>query len=194
MSFPPLILASGSPYRRELLQRLNVEFRVHAADIDEQSFETHDRTPRDVAIVLAIRKAQTVLALYPEAIVIGSDQVVSLNGEILGKPGTERGAMAQLRRLSGRNHQLVTAVAVISQLRETTFVDETSMWMRSLSDDEVNRYVRQDRPWDCAGSYRIEALGIALFDRIDCADFTAIIGLPLVRLAALLRGHGFQIP
>ena len=194
MTSPPLILASGSPYRRELLQRLNLEFKVHAADVDERTFETPDRTPRDVALVLAIRKARTVLALYPDAIVIGSDQVVSLNGAVLGKPGSEPGAIAQLRRLSGENHQLVTAVAVISQLQESTFVNATSMWMRALSEDEVLRYVRQDCPWDCAGSYRIEALGIALFDRIDCADFTAIMGLPLLELAVVLRGHGFQIP
>lgn len=194
MRSPQLILASGSPYRRELLQRLKLDFVVHAADIDERSFERHDRSPRDVASILAAEKARRVLAVYPESVVIGSDQVVSLNGAVLGKPGSEQAAIEQLRRLSGRGHQLITAVAVISQFRESSFVNETSMRMRSLTEDEVIRYVRQDRPWDCAGSYRIEALGIALFDAIECGDFTAITGLPLLELASVLRRHGFQIP
>jgi septum formation protein len=135
-----------------------------------------------------------VLSRHPDAIVVGSDQVATIDERVLDKPGTEANAREQLQLLRGREHRLLTAVAIAHGIELTEFVDTTRLVMRPLADDEIERYLAAERPFDCAGSYKIEGLGIALFERIDSHDQTAIIGLPLLRLAAELRRVGLHLP
>lgn len=190
-----LVLGSSSRYRRDLLGRLGVPFDVAAPRIDEEAVQRSGAEPERVALRLAVAKAATVADTRTNAFVIGSDQVVELDGEILGKPGDEHGARAQLARLSGRAHRLVTALALRAPdgtLR--THVDVHTMTLRTLGSSEIERYVAADQPFDCCGAYKIESLGIALFDRIEGDDFTAIVGLPLIALARLLRDAGFAVP
>lgn len=190
-----LVLGSTSPYRRELLARLGVPFDLAAPRVDEEAVQRSGAEPERVALRLAVAKAASAAEARSNAFVIGSDQVVDLDGEILGKPGDEEGARAQLARLSGRSHRLVTALALRAPdgtLR--THVDVHTMTLRNLGAAEIERYVASDRPLDCCGAYKIESLGIALFERIEGEDFTAIVGLPLIALARLLREAGFAVP
>jgi len=189
-----LLLASTSPYRRQLLSRLGLPFTSVAAPVDETVLQRNVRDPELLARALARSKAGAVAENRPQAIVIGADQVCSLGDEVLGKPGTTAAAILQLQQLQGRAHRLLTAVAVQrgDQLRE--FLDVTTLQMRRLDDAEIRRYVDLDQPLDCAGAYKIERAGIALFDRIDSSDHTAIIGLPLLQLAAVLRQFGLPCP
>jgi len=192
---PELVLASTSPYRRELLDRLHVRYRAAAHRCDERATAAALDDPEQIARTLARAKAESLATDHPGAFILGSDQLADLDGEILGKPGDPAGARAQLARLRARTHRLITAVAL---RRPDGHVDEAldihRMTMRDLSDDEIARYVDRERPVDCAGSYKIEALGIALFDRIEGTDFTAIVGLPLATVARLLRAAGFHVP
>jgi septum formation protein len=190
----PLVLASTSPYRRQLLERLGVPFDRAAPGVDESSQTSADTTPIEIAQTLARAKAEAVAAQRPGAVVVGSDQVASIDGAILGKPGTAAAAADQLRRLRGRGHELITAVAIAHPGGMAEFVDVTRLWMRDLDDGEIDRYVAADQPLDCAGSYKIERLGVALFAAVECEDQTAITGLPLLRLSAELRQLGYRIP
>ncbi len=191
----PLILASTSRYRQSLLARLHLPFEVRAPRCDEDTFKARATDPRALSELLALEKARSVAREAPHAFVIGSDQVVELDGEILGKPGSVEDAERQLARLGGRTHQLITSLAVLGPRGvRALHTDVTRMHMRALSEREIARYVARDQPLDCAGSYKIECLGIALFERIECADHTAITGLPLLALSALLRGLGFALP
>ena len=147
--------------------------------------------PRDLAEALAKAKAGSD---DTEGIVIGSDQVAALGDEILGKPGTVDAAISQLQLLNGREHQLITALAVRHRGRTIVHTDVTTLTMRGLSSDSIRRYVEADRPIDCAGSYKIESKGIALFERIESADQSAIIGLPLITLTTILRSLGVDVP
>jgi septum formation protein len=131
---------------------------------------------------------------HPAAVVIGSDQGAVLDAALLDKPGSEANATAQLRALRGRAHDLVTAVAIAHPAGLVTFTDVTTLWMRDLTDEEIARYVQRERPLQCAGSYMIESLGVALFDRVESEDHTAIVGLPLARLSRELRALGFALP
>lgn len=190
----PLVLASTSPYRRRLLARLGVAFDVASPGVDEER-AAPDGDPCSVARALARAKAEAVAGqLGPGAVVIGSDQVCALGDERLGKPGSEEGARSQLRRLAGRTHELITAVAVVHGGGIEEFVDRTELTMRALTDAEIAAYVAVDQPVDCAGSYKLEAAGIGLFERIESADWTAIEGLPLLQLASVLRRLGIPAP
>ncbi|MFT3924838.1 MAG: Maf family protein [Myxococcales bacterium] len=190
-----LILASTSRYRHELLGRLGLPFRACAPDCDEDSFKGRGHAPQQLAELLARKKAESVARLEPDSFVIGSDQVVDLDGEILGKPGSVAAAERQLARLQGREHRLITAVALCGPGPRVAFhTDITRLRMRDLGDESIRRYVAHDQPLDCAGSYKIESLGIALFEHIECADYNAIAGLPLLALAGLLRAAGFSVP
>lgn len=191
---PEVVLASTSPYRRQLLERLRLPFTCVAPHIDESKVKASIADPERLATELARQKALAVGKLHPGALVIGSDQVATLDGAVLDKPGTAARAAEQLHRLAGREHRLVTAVAIAHAGGVVEFVDVTRLCMRVLSAAEIERYVAQDQPFDCAGSYRIEGLGIALFAGISCEDQTAIIGLPLLRLCAELRQLGLTIP
>ena len=189
-----LILGSTSPYRRALLQRLRLDFTVAAPDVDETALP--GEAPRDLALRLALAKAHAVAAHNPGAVVIGSDQVADLAGQPLGKPGTHQRATAQLRQMSGHSVIFQTAVAVVCP--ETGFeqVDLAPVVVRfrALSDAEIERYLRAEQPYDCAGSAKSEGLGISLLDAIDSDDPTALIGLPLIRTCRMLRAAGLVLP
>lgn len=193
-----LILASTSRYRRELLERLRLPFRSVAPKLDEDaakaSLLSRGTGPKEIAERLALLKAESVAADHPEAAVIGSDQLVAFEGEILGKPGSHSAAVEQLLQLAGSSHDLVTAVAICAGGKTLRHTDVAELRVRDLSRDEVERYVAADQPLDCAGSYRIESLGISLFERIRCDDHAAITGLPLMAVASMLRRLGFALP
>lgn len=189
-----IILASTSRYRRELFARLGLPFESHAPPVDEDEWKERGLTPKALAEELAVAKAVSLAAQFPEAILIGSDQVCACDGTILHKPQTVERAREQLQFIAGREHQQFTAVAVwqAGQVRKHT--DVTTLRVRPLSSAEIERYIAVDSPLDCAGSYRLEKAGIALFDAIVSDDHTAIIGLPLMGLSRLLRECGVQMP
>jgi len=191
---PPLILASTSRYRRQLLERLGLPFRTAAPRVPEPHLAGEG--PAERARRLALAKAEAVAARAPEAAVIGSDQVAVSGTTLLDKPGDAARCREQLRALSGTEARFLTAVAVLCAARgfRDEFTDLTVVRFRALSSDEIERYVEHDRPWDCAGGFRCEALGVALFERIDSSDPTALVGLPLIRLAAALRALGHTLP
>lgn len=178
-----LVLASTSPYRRQLLERLRVPFECEAPGIDEAEFKARHRDATTLVRELALAKARAVAERWPNAVVIGSDQVAVLDGTILGKPGTVDRAENQLRMLAGRTHELLSGVAVVRGEQSRLFVDRTRLTMRPLGMPQIKAYVARDNPIDCAGSYKIESLGSALFERVECSDPTSIVGLPLMRLA-----------
>jgi septum formation protein len=190
MSAIPLILASTSSYRRELLERLRLPFECVSPGVDETPLP-HE-TPAALAQRLALAKAQAVALQRPEAVVIGSDQVADLNGQAIGKPHTHERAVAQLRAMSGQTVVFHTAVAVVraSTGYARTALAPVTVKFRPLSDAEIEHYLRTEQPYDCAGSAKSEALGIALLDAIDSDDPTALIGLPLIRTCVLLREAG----
>ena len=191
-----LILASTSPYRRSLVERLGLPFRCVAPPVDEESLklEMAGATPRELAGRLAMAKASSVAKTEPGSTVIGGDQLVAFDGSILGKPGTTDRAVDQLRAMSGRTHELITDFVVIHELRAYAHSDVSKMTLRNLTPEEIARYVDRDQPLDCAGSYKLEAGGIALFEKIECVDHSAITGIPLIALATILRAVGYPIP
>ena len=185
---PPIILASTSRYRRELLARLQLPFTARSPDVVEDAIA--GEAPAAMAARLALAKAASIVA--PNAIVIGSDQVASLDGQVLRKPGSADVAVAQLRLAQGRTVVFNTAVAVIATGSGTTLrhVDRTEVLFRRLDDAALERYVQLESPLDCAGSFKSEGLGVALFERISSEDPTALIGLPLIFVADALRKLG----
>jgi septum formation protein len=189
-----LVLASTSPYRRELLGRLGVPFRCRAPLVDEEALKRDDREPRALAEHLALAKATSLCAEEPQATLIGGDQLVAFEGRILGKPGSVECAEGQLLALAGRAHELITALVVWHRGRVVAHTDVATLWLRPLSREEIGRYVAADRPLDCAGSYKLEARGITLFERIDSRDQSAISGVPLIALTSILRELGYRIP
>ena len=190
----PLVLGSTSRYRRELLQRLNLAFDVAAPDVDETP--QHDEAPRALALRLALAKARAVAQQHPDAVVIGSDQVADLAGAPLGKPGNHERAVQQLRQMRGETVVFQTAVAVVCAATgfEQADLAAVQVQFRALSDDEIERYLRAEQPYDCAGSAKSEGLGIALLDAIHSDDPTALIGLPLIRTCRMLRAAGLVLP
>lgn len=188
-----LILASTSPYRKALLERLRLPFDIASPQVDETPLP--GETPRDLVLRLARAKAEAVAAAADEAWVIGSDQSAELDGQPLGKPGGRVAAAAQLALLSGKSVSFHTAVAVAGgdgQRHEA--IDTTRVRMRALSAQEIERYIAAETPYDCAGSFKAEALGISLFEAVESQDPTALIGLPLIATARLLRQAGFALP
>jgi len=190
----PLILGSTSRYRRELLQRLRLPFTAAAPLIDETPLPAE--TPQQLAERLALAKARAVSAVYPNAIVIGSDQVCDLDGRALGKPGTHARAVEQLQAMRGRSVVFHTAIAVVCQHSGfcQSHTSRVTVQFRSLSDAEIERYLQIDQPYDCAGSAKSESLGISLLEAIHSDDPTALIGLPLIATARLLREAGVALP
>jgi septum formation protein len=192
MSMPSLILASTSRYRRELLERLRLPFEVVAPGVDEAALPAE--SPADLACRLALAKARAVAFRHDQSLVIGSDQVAELDGEPIGKPGTHERAVAQLQAMRGRTVVFQTAVAVVrpSTGYERVLLAPVTVRFRALQDDEIEHYLRTETPYDCAGSAKCETLGIALLDSIESDDPTALVGLPLIRTAALLREAGLD--
>jgi len=190
---PRLILASTSPYRRELLQRLQLPFDVANPAVDEAALP--GETPQALAVRLARAKATKVAAQAGDCWVLGSDQVADFNGRALGKPGSRDGAIAQLTAMRGHDVHFHTAIC-LAHADGNAFeaLDLTSVRFRDCSDREIARYVDAEQPFDCAGSFKSEALGITLFERIDNLDPTALVGLPLIATCTLLRKAGFALP
>jgi septum formation protein len=188
-----LILGSTSVYRRELLSRLRIPFSVESPHVNEAGLP--GEAPAALAQRLALAKAQAVAARFPDAIVIGSDQVADLDGTALGKPGEHVRAVFQLRQMSGKVVIFQTAIAVVC--RESGFCQQAlapvKVKFRDISDAEIENYLQAEKPYDCAGSAKSEGLGIALLERIDNDDPTALVGLPLIRTAALLRAAGIDL-
>lgn len=193
---PDLILASTSRYRHELLSRLRIPFRAVAPPVDEAQVHAQYAADRaeELAVHLAAAKARSVADREPNAVVLGSDQVCVCEGHVLHKPGSVAKAKEQLARLAGKTHQLVTAVCLVQNDRMLAGKDITRLTMRPLSSSEIARYVEHDQPWDCAGSYKLESLGISLFESIISDDHTAITGLPLLLVSRYLRELGFAVP
>ena len=191
---PDLVLASSSRYRRELLQRLRISFDVDPADIDESRLPGEG--PRALVSRLAREKALRVANRHPGAWVIGADQIAVCKDEILGKPGNAARNIAQLQRASGATLTFLTAVCLarLNDEQREEHVDVTDVRFRELSDSEIARYVELERPYDCAGGFKCEGLGITLFERIDSQDPTALIGLPLIWLSGALRRAGLRLP
>ncbi|KER80257.1 Maf family protein [Xanthomonas arboricola] len=189
---PRLILASTSVYRRELLGRLRLDFTTARPEVDEQA-QPGER-PDALASRLAAEKAAAVAAQAPDAWVIGSDQVADLDGLALGKPGTLERAHAQLTAMSGRVVRFHTAVSLVGPGRTAHALDLTEVQLRPLMPAGIDRYLAAEPALDCAGSFKCEGFGISLFDAIRSQDPTALVGLPLIALARLLRQAGFEIP
>jgi septum formation protein len=190
---PPLILASTSRYRRELLERLRLPFATVAPEVDETPYP--GETPQQLACRLAMEKARAVAARHPQAVVIGSDQVADLDGQALGKPLVHDIAVQQLQRMQGQQVVFQTAVAVVCNAKKFAQMDlaQVRVRFRTLSADDIEVYLRAEQPYDCAGSAKSEGLGITLLDAIDNDDPTALIGLPLIRTCQMLRAAGVHL-
>ncbi len=193
MSARVLILGSSSRYRRELLTRLGLSFTAVAPEVDE-SPRTNE-TPAAMALRLALAKAQAVAAAHPDALIVASDQVADLDGNPLGKPGDHGNAVRQLRAMRGRRVVFHTALCLFDAAGNRRQLENvpTAVSFRDLSDAQIERYLERERPYDCAGSAKIESLGIALVERIESGDPTALIGLPLVALVTMLAREGVSI-
>jgi len=189
-----LILASGSRYRKRLLQRLAVPFECYSPDIIETAAD--NESPAALVNRLACSKAQAIAQYNPAAIVIGSDQLAVCGDSIIGKPDNRDAAIEQLLTFSGRKLEFLTSVCV--QQQDSSFneqyTDITQVYFRTLSIPEIERYLDLEQPYDCAGAFKAESLGIVLFERIITDDPTAIVGLPLIRTAAMLRRAGLRLP
>ena len=189
---PELILASTSRYRRELLERLRLPFAVIAPDVDETP--APGEPPAALAQRLALAKARAVALQHPTAVVIGSDQVADLDGQAIGKPGSHDKAALQLQAMRGRQVVFQTAVAVVCQASGLVqqALAPVTVQFRALSDAEIERYLRLEQPYDCAGSAKCETLGISLLSALHSDDPTALVGLPLIRTAQMLRMAGLD--
>ena len=190
----PLVLASSSVYRRELLQRLQLPFTSCSPNIDERPLA--DETPQMLVQRLAVAKARALRAQFLQHLIIGSDQVAVLDGQILGKPGTAAAAIAQLTAASGRSVTFYTGLCLLDSASGTIEVDcvPFTVHFRTLSPEQVSRYIEREQPLGCAGSFKSEGLGISLFRAPEGEDATSLIGLPLIRLCDMLSKAGIIIP
>jgi septum formation protein len=190
---PRIVLASSSQYRRALLARLGLPFDVRAPALDETALP--GEVARETALRLAQAKARAVAADWPEALIIGSDQVAVLDGMALGKPGTHANAVAQLKAMRGKSVVFHTALALLNATTGALQSAEvpTTVRFRRYSDPEIERYLVAERPYDCAGAAKIEGIGIALVAAVESTDPSALIGLPLIELAEMLRNEGVAI-
>lgn len=191
----PIILASTSIYRQELLKRTGLVFNCQQPDYDEEiiKIELHKSwaDARTVAETLALGKAKSIQNTH--ATVVAADQLIHFNNHILGKPHSFGKAYDQLSQLNGRTHELITSTVVISGAEAHTHTNVTTLKMKNLSSQEIKKYLKMDEPFDCAGSYKIESYGIALFEKIETDDFTAIQGMPLIWLTNVLKDIGYEL-
>jgi septum formation protein len=190
----PLILASTSTYRRMLLERFGLPFETVRPELAEEHIA--GESPSERALRLAVAKAEAVAARHPGAVVIGSDQVAAAGHKVLDKPGDATTCRSQLATLSGTDARFYTGCAVIGPSGSVRLVhlDTTTVFFRSLTAKEIERYVEREKPFDCAGGFKVEALGITLFESVESKDPTALIGLPLIWLACALRRAGYSLP
>lgn len=190
---PPLVLGSSSRYRRELLERLRIPFEVASPDIDETPLA--GEAPHETALRLSRRKAEAIAARHPGALVIGSDQVATLDGAQIGKPGSHDRALAQLRLMRGRTVIFHSALCLLDSRdgRAQTADVQTRVTFRDVPDSELQAYLHAEQPYDVAGSAKSEGLGIALLSRVESDDPTALVGLPLIALTTMLRQAGYPL-
>lgn len=188
-----LVLASTSPFRHEVLQRLRLEFKTFAPHVDETPFT--NESPRELVLRLAQMKARSAKAKYPEALVIGSDQMAVIGHQILGKPDTHDKAVEQLRMASGQRVDFLTGLCLYNSATDEAQVDISifSVMFRRLKPEQIERYLRKDQPYNCAGSFKSEGFGIALLERMEGTDPTSVIGLPLIRLVRMLEAAGVEV-
>ena len=193
-SLPPIVLASSSSYRRELLTRLQLPFTCHSPDIDESPL-THE-APHALVQRLALNKARALAEHYPQHIIIGSDQVAVLDEQIIGKPLHAAGATQQLSAASGRSVVFLTGLAVLDTRTNIEQVDLVpfTVHFRSLSAAQIQRYIELEQPFDCAGSFKSEGLGVSLFQSTEGSDATSLVGLPLIRLCDMLNACEIAVP
>jgi len=190
-----IILASSSLYRQRLMQQLGVDFRSISPEVDETLLQQNTSlSATEIAEGLARQKAESLALTHPDSIVIGSDQVIELEGKLIGKPGSREANISQLKQLRGKTHRLMTAACVLEGRTCYIFTNLSELTVRALTSEEIMRYVDRDQAYDCAGGYRWEAFGIALFEKVKTEDHTAILGLPLIRLVTVLRSLGVSIP
>ncbi|ASK34365.1 Maf family protein [Alloalcanivorax mobilis] len=191
---PPLILASSSPFRRELLHKLGQPFEHRSPDIDESP--RPGESPTSLVMRLAREKAQALAGAFPDALIIGSDQLSVLDGDIAGKPGDRERALEQLRRASGRSVRFVTGLCLLNSAsgRHQTGCERFTVHFRTLSDAQLARYVDAEQPYNCAGGFKSEGLGITLFKALEGRDPNALIGLPLIMLTDFLNAEGVGVP
>lgn len=182
-----IVLASQSPYRKKQLKDLGYSFRISKPQFNEDLYKKLNITPKKLASLLAQGKAKSLKKKYPKSIIIGADQLIVQNGKILGKPGNASLAKKQLKMMSGRQHQLITALCVLKGKKTITKVITAKIKMRKLSSQDIEKYVQKDKPFDCAGSYRFEKGGFSLIDSIIVSDPSALIGLPLIELSKILK-------
>lgn len=189
----PLLLASSSPYRRELLERLGLPFETASPDIDETPLPTD--TPESLALRLAKSKAHALAERFPNHWIIGSDQVACLpDGNLLAKPGNHQQAIDQLQRSSGQSVRFLTGLALLSpgEQRLQSHCEHFAVHFRTLTTEEIDAYLRREQPYDCAGSFRMEGLGITLFEAMEGRDPNSLIGLPLIALIDMMRNWGLN--
>jgi len=190
---PPIVLASGSQYRAELLRKLHLDFAIHGSNIDEAA--RNGEAAESLAMRLSQAKAHALSSFYPNHLIIGSDQVAVCGGEILNKPGNRELVIRQLKLQSGQAVRFYTGICVLNSGNGQSLsdIDICTVHFKTLNDRQIERYVDLEQPFDCAGSFKSEGLGIALFTRIDAPDPNALIGLPLIKLIALLARFGVEI-
>jgi septum formation protein len=193
MSYPPLVLASTSAFRRALLERLEIPFTTATPNVDETM--QPEETPRDLVLRLALAKARSVAPSHPNALVIGSDQVACLDGRLLGKPGDRARAIEQLTHSSGREVVFHTGLCLLntSTRRAQSHCEPFRVHFRTLTREQIEGYVDRERPFSCAGSFKSEGLGIALFERLEGNDPNALVGLPLIVLIRMLESEGVDL-
>lgn len=189
-----IILASTSVYRKQQLERLSIPFSTASPDVDEEPLKEQGFDHVELSRELALLKARDVFETNNDAIVIGGDQVASFNQSVLSKPGTKEKAFEQLRAMAGDRHQLITSLAIIAGGEEYLHTCIANMTMRDLTDEQIERYIDIDEPLYSCGSYKLEALGISLFESIECEDYTSIIGIPLMWTAKILTRLGISVP
>ncbi len=188
-----IILASKSPYRKNLLSQILDQFECVNSQIDEAILKNQIKEPVELSVKLSQEKAIKVQERHKDSIIIGSDQVCYFNNQILGKPKTQSNAERMLNEMQGSSHQLITSYAIYKDSKIITHTNITTLTMRTLTPQQVLDYIKQDSPLDCAGSYKLEQKGIALFEKVETCDHTAIIGLPLIQLTTDLIKLGAKI-
>ena len=188
-----LILGSSSPFRKELLAKIGLEFITSSPDIDETRFE--DEQPQRLVQRLAEQKARKIADSYPDALIIGSDQVAVLNEQVLGKPGNHENAMKQLIAASGNTVEFLTGLALFNSKsgHMQSLVESFKVTFKTLNENQIDYYLQQEQPYQCAGSFKSEGFGISLFEKLNGDDPNSLIGLPLIQLISLLENEGIDV-
>ena len=188
-----LVLGSSSKFRKAQMDQLGLKYECHSPNIDEDSIKDSNLGPKDISKQLSLQKAQAVLEHFPDSVIIGADQVLNFKGTIFNKPGDKDNAKKQLQSLSGNTHELITSYAIITKDKQIVETVTSIMNMRELSQEQISRYVELDNPIYSCGAYKLETMGIALFESIACPDHSAIIGLPLISLTTNLKKFGIDV-